>query len=255
MKKPDERQLTLFQGDFLASRLALPGNSEATKMTVSSGLRCLELYRNSSLVGCLVRMLLESSIWRSTKCFLTWRISDMRLKHLLFQLVPSTPDTDEIGSLLWGTPNTMDYLPQRSEESLIKQATTSRKGRTRPANLREQVNPDTVRLWLTATGPERSGINKNTGRGAGLSHAVKMWPTPRASCSKPASAPTKRGLQDLQTAVFYATPQARDFRTGQVSRWENPKRSRNLNDQLGGQLNPTWVEWLMGFPINYTEVA
>lgn len=42
--------------------------------------------------------------------------------------------------LNWGTPNTMDYLPERSPEALKRQFETSRKGRTRPANLREQVN-------------------------------------------------------------------------------------------------------------------
>jgi hypothetical protein len=52
----------------------------------------------------------------------------------------------------------------------------------------------------------------------------------------------------------FATPQARDFRTGQQSRWENPERTRNLNDQIGGQLNPTWVEWLMGWPIGWTDL-
>ena len=84
----------------------------------------------------------------------------------------------------------------------------------------------------------------------------------------------------------FATPQARDFRSGQAKRWDNPGRSRNLNDQCakyptptvndskncslppsqikhdnlpghllrdgeaaGGQLNPVWVEWLMGWPL------
>ncbi len=57
--------------------------------------------------------------------------------------------------------------------------------------------------------------------------------------------------------AVWATPQARDYRTGQAKRWDNPERSRNLNDQAaksegGGQLNPRWVEWLMGYPSNYT---
>ena len=85
--------------------------------------------------------------------------------------------------------------------------------------------------------------------------------------------------------------QHRDFRSGQAKRWDDPKRSRNLNDQVakwptprtagmcggtgswellnknttkeearqmgagnGGKLNPTWVEWLMGWPLGWTDL-
>ena len=122
---------------------------------------------------------------------------------------------------------------------------------------------------------------------------------------------------------LWATPLARDFRSGQSQRWDNPHRSRNLNDQVakfptpkasdgnkrgkvsnhprnglagvvenlptptasmskgsspatltrkdgksrvndrldhhvmnshGGKLNPNWVEWLMGWPIGWTDL-
>ena len=98
----------------------------------------------------------------------------------------------------------------------------------------------------------------------------------------------------LGQGMKFATPQARDFRTGEARRWDNPARSRNLNDQIakfptprtkgmcggsgafqkmkaleaegivtteerkqmtagnGGQLNPTWTEWLMGWPLEWT---
>lgn len=75
-----------------------------------------------------------------------------------------------------------------------------------------------------------------------------LWPTPLASDA------VKMGHGNLSHVVKFATPQARDFRTGQASRWEDPNRSRNLNDQIGGQLNPTWVEWLMGYPLGHTEL-
>ena len=51
----------------------------------------------------------------------------------------------ESGSL--PTPTTMDHLPQRSAESMKKQATEHRKGRTQLANLREAVNPQAVNLF------------------------------------------------------------------------------------------------------------
>ena len=63
---------------------------------------------------------------------------------------------------IWATPNTMDHLPQRSEEALRRQAQTTRKGRSRPANLREQVNPTAVRDYKGAVLPETlSAKNRN----------------------------------------------------------------------------------------------
>lgn len=161
-----------------------------------------------------------------------------------------------------------------------------------------------------------------------------MWPTPRAGktgAETPESwlaryAAGKVSTPPLGLAVKFATPQARDFRTGESNRWDNPRRSRNLNDQIakfptpmsrdwkdsgssqgnrkspnlgtiasmypaprtkgmcggtgsyqkmkdleakgiitpderrqmtagsGGQLNPTWVEWLMGWPLEWTAL-
>jgi len=43
----------------------------------------------------------------------------------------------------------MDSLPLRSEEALKRQATTTRKGRTAPANLREQVDPKSCEVYAS----------------------------------------------------------------------------------------------------------
>ncbi len=96
------------------------------------------------------------------------------------------------------------------------------------------------------------------------SSASKMWPTPRASEYKdtlqsvPPSRKKNPGKCNLTQAVamdlMLATPCARDYRTGQRKRYENKVRANNLNNQIGGQLNPTWVEWLMGFPIGWTDL-
>lgn len=165
-----------------------------------------------------------------------------------------------------------------------------------PANLREQVNPETVRMWeepkvwktpVTADAANRKmyvnsrgepnlsgqvklwptptqngnynrpGISRTSGMG--LASAVKMYNTPTAQDAKNSTLPQSQIKRDSLVGdvmrEMFATPQARDYRTGQESRWEDKeRRSRNLNDQCGGQLNPYWVEWLMGFPVGWTEI-
>ena len=103
MNIPDYEQLTLFREDSPASRLVLPGSEEARKMTVSCGRSLSELYTNSSRLGSLVRMCLESSIWHSTRCFLTWKRKVTKSNVSLYQLAVSMPRTKENGSQLWPT--------------------------------------------------------------------------------------------------------------------------------------------------------
>jgi len=73
-------------------------------MTVTSGRKCSELYGNSGPLGCLVKMCLESSIWHSTRCFLTWKTKDTPDRRLLFRLAASMPRTKETESQFWPTP-------------------------------------------------------------------------------------------------------------------------------------------------------
>jgi hypothetical protein len=46
---------------------------------------------------------------------------------------------------------------------------------------------------------------------------------------------------------------------GDARRWHNPERSNELSDQVAasgasGSLNPTFVEFLMGFPKDWTVI-
>jgi hypothetical protein len=116
-------------------------------------------------------------------------------------------------------------------------------------------------LWPTPIATLWKDGKSSPGYGLNLSEAVKMWPTPCATDHKGSGkAGTLRDRLDYAAergaikSNTYATPQARDFRSGSTDRWDNPERSRNLNDQIGGQLNPTWVEWLMGWPLGWTDL-
>lgn len=96
------------------------------------------------------------------------------------------------------------------------------------------------------------------GRADSLHSAAKMGllPTPRQRDYK---GTTQRGIHAPQDALpnavahLMATPQARDYRTGEAHRFENPDKSKNLNDQIGGKLSVDFVGWLMGYPKNWLD--
>lgn len=50
------------------------------------------------------------------------------------------------------------------------------------------------------------------------------------------------------------TPVARDWKSGRASRATHERNSRPLSEHIGGNLNPTWVEWLIGWPVGWTEL-
>jgi hypothetical protein len=59
----------------------------------------------------------------------------------------------------------------------------------------------------------------------------------------------KGRLEDY--VVMWPTPTNRDYRSGvNHNCWYN---ARPLSEIVGGTLNPTWVEWLMGFPLGWTD--
>jgi hypothetical protein len=105
----------------------------------------------------------------------------------------------------------------------------------------------------------RAGAEREWRRGKNvdLGMVVAMWPTPKASPIGPDYARVHRpgsGGDDLATAVAkrIPTPTARDWRSGKVSAATHARNSRPLSEQIGGPLNPLWVEWLMGWPLGFT---
>lgn len=87
-------------------------------------------------------------------------------------------------------------------------------------------------FWPT---PTVCGNNNKKGAGPksgdGLATAVKrMWRTPSASVVEPKS-----------TVLKLTGRKPTDPQVG-------------LADQVGGSLNPTWVEWLMGWPLGWTDL-
>jgi hypothetical protein len=78
---------------------------DATAVTVISGQKCAELFRNAGPLGSFVRTLLTSTDWQSAKWWLIWKGSDTKSRRRLkFRLVPSDTTTGGHASGFVATP-------------------------------------------------------------------------------------------------------------------------------------------------------
>jgi len=128
------------------------------------------------------------------------------------------------------------------------------------------------------THPNQRFYNKATGQlvQRGLEQVVQMFPTPVASDATRGADQRNRenaGGPNLLSAVqMFPTPTSRDWKDtpGMAMESVNPDGSRRDRTELlpgriysqipeedrksSGQLNPTWVEWLMGYPLGWTDL-
>lgn len=67
--------------------------------------------------------------------------------------------------------------------------------------------------------------------------------------------PVRPSLQTMAAKNLWPTPQARDYKgaPGKGCRSRGGHQS-SLPADVGGSLNPPWVEWLMGWPIGWTDL-
>jgi hypothetical protein len=107
-------------------------------------------------------------------------------------------------------------------------------------------------------------VRPTNGIGSGL------WPTPNARDWKD-SGPKQgnRKSPNLGTAVHWPTPATRDYKgangfettqrkisegkRAQMGQLPNAVQ-QELGRPIGGTLNPSWVEWLMGWPLGWTDL-
>ena len=105
---------------------------------------------------------------------------------------------------------------------------------------------------LAASGDGRDKPNKP-------GWAVALWPTPKGSPDHYGQ-PRENDRGDLQAAALtWPTPTAhrQDMGTLELARYsatDRRKKGIKYDPAVGGQLNPRWVEWLMGVPIGWVSL-
>ena len=164
----------------------------------------------------------------------------------------------------------------------LKMQQGHRKGRSKPSNLREQVDEQTMKLWPTPNawdgnrGPRSKKNLIEKSHQINLISAVKdaqdpksvhLWPTPTARDYKGARKPETlknagrtptNSLPDMVVHQMWPTPSANEHHAGRTWQGQMQKMLGN-HPELGktkesGSLNPTWVEWLMGYPKGWTDL-
>lgn len=114
-------------------------------------------------------------------------------------------------------------------------------------------------------GSNRGGAAGRTGK---VRHSLQSmasqnnWPTPRASDADRGGRGELLGkIRGTKGYRGIPTPTARDYKDGSAQSCKNVPVNCLLgrhvhtmsNTQQTGSLNPNWVEWLMGWPIGWTE--
>ena len=277
MSKEKDTQQILLQEDFHANHSALQEKENQQQMIVISGMKCLESLEKSNQDGLLAKMLkallISTKAWYSDRCLMTWKTKVSKANVLLFQLQASVRGIKENESGLFPTPAAYE---DRTMPETIHNMTEKRK-QMKMSNLSARVRYQM--MYPTPTQDSASERTKKYSQGGmPLPMAVKMFPTPTASDMEGGAAKdvqienghffreNKKGERlgvKLRDAIeMYPTPVSRDYKdagyniTWKESRDQKSSLPRQVlkDNKPGGKLNPNFVEFLMGYPMNWTKV-
>jgi hypothetical protein len=245
-------------------------------MIDGSGMKCLMLLSKSNRDGLLGKMckalLTLKKAWYSDRCKMTWKVKVSKSNVSLFQLQVSVLGINEKESGYWlQTPTTQDA--RIGPNNIGGNQHRKKRGSIALADQVLFPTPTTMdHIDRKGMRPSRAATNRKTGY---LSEMIKMYPTPRAADIEGGAVKdvkiknghfyreNKKGERwgvKLRDAVMYPTPAARDIRDTTLSKSNMTRNSDSLpvammrKGKPGGKLNPEFVEFLLGYPMGWTEI-
>ena len=208
----------------------------------------------------------------------TWPKSGLMRSGTAYRLQPLVRriDGNESGSSAFAcgmTKKPTHHVPTPTASDHIERKSTSSEKLNFETN--KSVSLDRwVGMWPTpkasAAGADFAKVQRSK-TGISLATAVAMWPTPTAHGFDIADVPAllarrercseknKNGngfgltLNQVVKVAMYPTPTVQDA-SNNAGPSQYDRNSLPLNAVAGGSLNPTWVEWLMGFPLGWTAL-
>jgi len=254
-----EEKLTSSQEDFLASHFHKQGKEEEIMMTVISGRRCYEQYGKYSHLGLLVKMLMESPIWWNPLKRLKWdvqTISSMRVSYT--ERKRNSPSGEFV--------KTLNKLDIGSNLLLFRLVPWGRHTEETECGLLQLLKTPT---GFDATERLTAKTNPTPGNTGSLAQEIMgglvFLPTPNAAeathYSKKLNVNSQMGKGLTARAInnLLPTPKVQE-KGGNCSR---DRKHRNLSDKIAeiynpdgkvSQLNPLFVEEMMGFPLMWTTL-
>ena len=206
---------------------------------------------------------------------MTWKKKVSKSNVLLFQLQASVRGIKGKESGFLPTPNTMDHIDRKGMRP--SRAATNRKSGYLSEIIKMLPTPN---AWDGKRGARSQKNLREKQHQINLITALKdnqsenpvyqwMYPTPTAQDHSrntvPPSIGKTRGM-DLSMRVIadqmkmFPTPAQRDYKDTTVSKSYQNRNSDSLPIKMmkkgkpGGKLNPHFVEFLMGYPMNWTKI-
>lgn len=244
--------------DSPASHSALQAKEREQTITATSGRRCYERYGRYSPLGSLVKTLLESRQWWSPAKRLRWDAQTISSKRITYterkadshskKSARILKQQDIQSSRLIFQLAVSEHPTEEKESGLLPTVQTQGLKRCNPKGKTEFLPLD---LLPTPTALDKAGgrINRSPSPGAAqrptlaLAARKGLLPTP---CAKEATKYTKtfnpnsqmgKGLTAFACSEMLPTPAVRKKTSGKTS-----------------QLNPLYVEEMMGFPLMWTTL-
>jgi hypothetical protein len=214
--------LTSYVADTPASLSAQQANAKEQTTLDTSGLGYDKPLANYDPDTQSWKMYEATYLWGDCPLLENLPKSGMTQNGALFPQPAWEPITGETASLSWPTPTTQDHIERKSTQQT-------------PGSMHSVGLGDAVRMWPTPTVDDSKNVNPKPNRRPGLVAEVNSWPTPTAS---------SWGNEGSRMML--------DKKIAEGSITQEDKRAMTAGN--GGKLNPTWVEWLMGFPLGWTDL-